>query len=168
MSNVFESGGSPEDGNNFSHWSPNITRLDFRLCSLWRLLLNTCCNVAGGWTESKTFLRTCVPPSISNRASLVPFVFSSETAYTRGIHRWCRCTRRRSCSGSCHVRCLLRLHETMCCQSTFSDKWSFKSDIRAKDRMKPYMTYIAAAYTTESVLNCIRCKIRCVRPSIRC
>ena len=31
--------------------------------------------------ECKNFLRTCVPPSISSRASLVPFVFSSDTSY---------------------------------------------------------------------------------------
>ena len=80
MSNVFESGGSPDDGNNFSHWSSNITRLD--LWSLRRFLFNTCCNVTGGWKECKTFLRTSVPPSTSSRASLVPFVFSSDTVYT--------------------------------------------------------------------------------------
>ena len=30
----------------------------------------------------KTFLRTRLPPSTSRRASLVPFVFSSDAAYT--------------------------------------------------------------------------------------
>ena len=81
MSNVFESG-LPDDGNNFSHWLSNSTRLDLRLWSLGILLFNTRCNVAGGWTEWKTFLRTSVPPSTSSRASLVPFVFSSDTVYT--------------------------------------------------------------------------------------
>jgi len=32
--------------------------------------------------ECRNFLRTCVPTSISNRASLVPLLFSSDTSYT--------------------------------------------------------------------------------------
>ena len=39
-----------------------------------------CNDVPGIILECKTCLKTLVPPSISNRASLVPFVFSSEAA----------------------------------------------------------------------------------------
>lgn len=62
MSNVFESGGLREAGNNVSHWSSNFTQCS----SLSRLLFNTCFNVAGRWTECKILLRTCVPPSTTS------------------------------------------------------------------------------------------------------
>ena len=85
MSNVFGSGGSPDVGNNFSHWSWDIARLDFRRIS--RLLVSSCCNVVDGWTECKTSLRTCVPPSISNSEIQVV-----KYQYTRSpidrFHKW--------------------------------------------------------------------------------
>ena len=78
MSNVLESGGSPEEGNSISHWLWN-NAFGFRTRSFGALFLSHICNVvAGGILEYRYFLKTFVPPSTSNRASLVPFDFSSE------------------------------------------------------------------------------------------
>ena len=87
MSNSFESGGLPEEGNNFSHCSSNTTRFRLSPSSFGRLFFNASCNFDPGCIECKHFLRTFVPSSISSLASLVPFVFSSDKSATESPRR---------------------------------------------------------------------------------
>ena len=87
MSKSFESGGLPEEGNNFSHCSSNITRFRLSPSSFGRLLFNAFCKVDSGCMECKNFIKTFVPSSISSLANLVPFVISFERSATEGPPR---------------------------------------------------------------------------------
>ena len=85
MSNFFESGGSPVEGNSCSHWSSKIFPFLLKSSSKAKLLFNAVSKVEYGIKEWKTSLRVCVPPSISNRANLAKFVFSCDESKMEDI-----------------------------------------------------------------------------------
>ena len=87
ISNSFESDGLPEEGNNLSHCSSNITRFRFSSSSFGRLLFNAFCKVDSGCMECKNFIKTFVPSSIISLPNLVPFVFSFDRSITEGPPR---------------------------------------------------------------------------------
>ena len=86
MSN-FCGSGLPKEGNNFSHCSSNKNCFHLRPSSFGRLLSNASCNVDPGCVDSRNFLRTFVPSSISSLANFVPFIFSSDLSATEGPQR---------------------------------------------------------------------------------